>query len=209
MIETEHLSITDRFIIVDNFYKTPDEVRNHALTMEKELESGGNYAGIMTVDHFLTAEHLEVISKLVGHRVKPSTGFTGKFRFTKEDDTYVQDIHFDPGDNNCLWAGVCYLTPIDSLVDGTIFWKHNLTGLTSIPLTIEGLTRHGFSPDTLKDFLNTDGVTHSMWTKTFSVPYQYNRLVLFRPWMFHSPGVGFGNSIDTARSVQTFFFSPD
>lgn len=209
MIESEHFSIKDQFIIVDNFYKQPNDVRNFALAMEKEPESGGNYAGIMTNNHFLTQEHMEIISKVVGHHVKPSTGFTGKFRFTTTADSYVQDIHFDPGDNNCVWAGVCYLTPIDFPADGTIFWKHNRTGLTSIPLTLDGLTANGFSPETLKDFLNTDGVTHSLWTKTFTVPYQFNRLVLFRPWMFHSPGVAFGNSIDTARVVQTFFFSPN
>ena len=208
MIETEHFSIKEQFIIVDDFYKQPKDVRNFALTMSKEPESSGNYAGIMTTDQFLTREHLDVISNVVGHQVTPSTGFTGKFRFTNATDKYVQDIHFDPGDNNCVWAGVCYLTPIDFSVDGTIFWRHNRTGLTSIPLTLDGLTKHGFSPDTLKDFLNTDGVTHSMWTKTFAVPYQFNRLVLFRPWMFHSPGVGFGKTINDSRVVQTFFFSP-
>lgn len=209
MIETEHFSTKEQFIIVDNFYKQPDDVRNYALTMSKEPTSGGNYAGVMTNDYFLTEEHLGVIQNLVGHQVKPSTGFTGKFRFTREGDTYVQEIHFDPGDNNCVWAGVCYLTPIDFPADGTIFWKHNRSGLTSIPLTIEGLTEHGFSPDTLREFLNTEGNDHSMWTRTFSVPYQFNRLVLFRPWMFHSPGPAFGDSIDSARVVQTFFFSPN
>lgn len=207
MIETEHLSIKDRFLIVDNFYKTPDEIRNYALNLERESSSAGNYAGIMTDEPFLTEEHLEVISRLVGQYVTPSTEFTGKFRFTTKSDTYSQDIHFDPGDNNCCWAGVCYLTPISENIDGTIFWRHNRTGLTSIPLTADGLFNHGFSPNTLKEFLTTEGITHSLWTKTFSIPYQFNRLVLFRPWMFHSPGAGFGTSIETSRLVQTFFFS--
>lgn len=206
---SQPINIFERTYIVDDFYTNPDEVRQYALSLTKNDTSDGNYAGIMTNDTFLTQEHIEMISRLVGHPVVPSTSFTGKFRFTKEKDEYKQDIHFDPGDNNCAWAGVVYLTPDVENVEGTIFWKHKRTNLESIPRTLEGINQHGWKDQKdLKFFLETDGIDHSLWNKTMSVPYKYNRLVLFRPWMFHSPGPAFGNTIKTSRLVQTFFWSP-
>jgi hypothetical protein len=203
------LNIFDRVYIIDNFYTDPDPIRAFALQQSKTDCSDGNYAGIMTQNTFLTQEHVNTFSALVGHRVIPSTSYTGKFRFSRVGDQYKQDIHFDPGDNNTAWAGVVYMTPNIEGVDGTIFWKHNRTNLESIPRTIEGLQEHGWTgPEVLKEFLDVDGVDHSLWTRTLTVPYKYNRLVLFRPWMFHSPGVAFGEDLKSARCVQTFFWSP-
>lgn len=203
MFETYPLSTFERVIIVDNFYQNPDAIRNFALQVEKEKQSSGNYAGVMTEQSFLTQEHLDIFSTLAGHKVIPSTSFTGKFRFTKIGDSYKQDIHFDP--EAYAWACVCYLTPTE-YPEGTIFWKHNRTGLESIPRTLEGLQQYGWSgPDDLKEFLETEGVNHSLWTKTMVVPYRYNRLVMFRPWRFHSPGPAFGTDFETARLIQTFF----
>lgn len=198
------LSIFDAYYIVDNFYLDPNAIRQFALSTTKEETAGGNYAGIMSHESFLTQEHLDTIGKLVGHNVFPSTQFTGKFRFTKQDEIGTQDIHFDPGENDCAWAGVVYLS--DSVpvgVEGTIFWQHNRTGLDAIPRDEEGIKPFG----DLKTFLDTDGVDHSLWTKTMSIPFRYNRLVLFRPWLFHSPGPGFGDRLDNCRLIQTFFLT--
>ena len=118
------ISIFDRLHIVDNFYADPDYVRAIALATEKEAECAGNYAGLMTNDAFFTPQHIQQISQLVGHNIESSTSFTGKFRFTTPTDTYKQDIHFDPGNNNCCWAGVIYLSPSVQDTTGTIFWQH-------------------------------------------------------------------------------------
>lgn len=198
------LSTFDAFHIIDNFYVEPDAIRQFAINDDKEETSGGNYAGVMTSNSFLTQEHLDTFERIVGEKVWPSTQFTGKFRFTKEGEVGKQDIHFDPGDNNCAWAGVVYLTPNAPETDGTVFWKHKRTGLEAIPRTKEGIEPFG----DLKTFLDTEGVDYSLWEKVWSVPYRYNRLVLFRPWLFHSPGPGFGDTLDTSRVIQTFFLSP-
>lgn len=202
------ISIYDRFLIVDNFYADPDSIRNYAISLQKEDESGGNYAGVMSLNHFLTQEHLDSFQQLFGHAVEPSTQLTGKFRFSKTGDEMKQQIHFDPGKNQ-VWAGVWYGSKDYPDTIGTSFWKHKRTGLESIPLTQSGIEQYGWkNADDLKVFLETDGIDYSKWDMTFSVPYKYNRLVMFRPWLFHAPGESFGDSIETARLVQTFFFSP-
>lgn len=200
------LSIFDTYFIVDNFYTNPDDIRNYAINETKEDMSAGNYAGIMTHSNFLTQEHLDTFNTLIGFKVKPSTKLSGKFRFTKHDDIPIQDIHFDHAGNDCAWAGVCYLTPgVPDMTDGTIFWRHKRTGLESIPRDREGIKKFG---DPVQ-FLNIEGMNHSLWDRIMSIPFKYNRLILFRPWMFHSPGSAFGDSIYNCRLIQTFFLSRD
>jgi hypothetical protein len=115
----EPLSIFDRMYIVDNFYTDPDQIRNYVLSSNKNEESDGNYAGVMSVDSFLTQEHLDTISTLIGNKVIPSTSFTGKFRFTKEKDEYQQDIHFDPYGNFCGTEklGSCFGCTVDRSIN--------------------------------------------------------------------------------------------
>jgi hypothetical protein len=207
----------NKFIVVDDFYPDPDYVRELALKLPKE-ESGseGNYPGVMTKEGFWTEEH-DVAFKYITNenviRINTSTGLSSKFRFTKQDDQFKQFIHFDPGPNQ-VWSGVVYLTkPEDYTLAngevinaGTSFWKHKETGLESIPLTQEGIEQYGWKGvDDLKVFLETDGCIENKWTKTFSVPIKYNRLVLFRPWLFHSSGVQFGTNFNNCRLIQTIF----
>jgi hypothetical protein len=207
----------NKFIVVDDFYPDPDYVRDLALKLPKEESaSDGNYPGVMTKEGFWSDEH-EVAFKYITNEnvtsIKTSTGLSSKFRFTKQDDQFRQFIHFDPGIRQ-VWSGVVYLTkPEDytlangeAINAGTSFWKHKETGLESIPLTQDGIEKYGWKNiDDLLFFLNTDGCIENKWIKTFTVPIKYNRLVLFRPWLFHSSGVQFGTNFNNCRLIQTIF----
>ena len=122
----------------------------------------------------------------------------------------TQYIHFDPAPGQ-IWAGLVYLSlqqDIDSAESttnhcGTEFWQHRRTGLDCIPLCQDQQRRHGFHD--LRVFLETDGLDPSLWNQTLYVPPRFNRMVLFRPWMFHSPGHGFGTTRENCRLVQLFF----
>ena len=137
--------------------------------------------------------------------IDASTNACGRIRFTKANDPFTFHIHYDV-DMDTKWAGVVYLSKKHPVTDGTCFWKHLETGLEAAPNTIEGFAKHGWS--SFKDFrafLAIEGLDESLWEKTFSIPYKYNRLVLFRPWMLHSPGPSFGDSLENCRIVQTLF----
>ena len=204
--------LKNQYIIVDNFYDDPETITTFITGSPTEESSGGNYSGVMTELSLYTDNHVEIFKSLTGMDLVPSTQLNGKFRFTTIIDTHKQDIHFDPAPSN-QWSGVIYLgkepegcTQEDLNSYGTHFWTHDRTGLNSIPFTQEGIEKYGWKgvPD-LKEFLETEGNDHSLWTKTFSVPYKYNRLVLFKPWLFHSPGKSFGIDKSNCRIVQTFF----
>lgn len=200
------------YIIVDDFYPNPDSVRQLALSTPMQ-PNVGNYAGSMTQQKFWTEHHSAVFQTITNEPVDISPGLCGYFRFTTKSEKGRQNIHFDPKPNQ-VWAGLVHLslqTDIDANERpqrrcGTVFWRHDRTGLDSIPLTQAGIEQHGWNgiPD-LRHFLETDGLNEDLWTETFYVPPRYNRLVLFRPWMFHSPGHAFGTTNENCRLVQLIF----
>lgn len=196
----------NRFYIVDDFYGDPDLLVKSALESKKTDISRGNFAGVMTEDYFLNEIQRKVFKDLLLEpSIDWSTNLSGRIRFTKANDSYKLHIHFDVGNSTC-WAGIVYLSKDHPDGDGTCFWKHLRTGLEHVPRTTEDLANYGwYSSLDLHTFLENEGMDESLWKKTFSVPYKYNRLVLFRPWMFHSAGPAFGESIKSSRIVQTFF----
>jgi hypothetical protein len=162
----------------------------------------------MTKESFLSNSQREFFEQLLQQKpINASTELNGKIRFSKAGDPFTQHIHFDAGRTH--WSGVVYLSKEHPKVDGTVFWKHLRTGLEEIPRTLEGAHAAGFTTkEKVKEFLEVDGVDESLWEKTLAIPYKYNRLVLFRPWMFHSPGVNFGDTLENSRKVQTLFLGP-
>ena len=197
----------NRYMIVDDFYSNPDELVRVALkSLKPEDSPSGNYAGVMTTDYFLGAESREVFQKLtLEPTVNSSTNANGRLRFTKENDTFKFHIHYDV-DVNTKWAGVVYLSKNHPKTDGTNFWRHLRTGLEVAPNTPEGFAKYGWNNfNDLKAFLEKEGLDESLWEKTLSIPYKYNRLVLFRPWLLHSPGPAFGDTLESSRIVQTIF----
>jgi hypothetical protein len=201
-------------IVIDDFYPEPDEIHDMIYKMPTENKSGGNYSGVMTENAFFTKEHQQIFQYITGDKLVPATSLCGKIRFSLETDRASQHIHFDPGANS-VWAGVCYLQKTEHYGSadnpyGTLMWKHNRTGLSSIPMTQEGIETHGWhNVEDLRNFLETDGLNESLWERTLNVPYRYNRLVLFRPWMFHSPGKNFGTAKENCRIIQTFFLGKE
>ena len=197
----------NRYIIVDDFYNDPDELVRVALSSLREEDSpSGNYAGVMTTQAFLGEQHKEIFKKLtLESSIDSSTNANGRLRFTKTNDSFKFHIHYDV-DVETKWAGVIYLSKDHPKTDGTCFWKHKRTGLEVAPNTVEGFAKYGWSSfQDLKNFLEKEGLDESLWEKTLTVPYKYNRLVLFRPWLLHSPGPSFGDSLESSRIVQTLF----
>lgn len=40
-----------------------------------------------------------------------------------------------------------------------------------------------------------------------SVPIRFNRLILLRPWLWHTAGAGFGDRLGNGRLVYLMFFA--
>jgi Family of unknown function (DUF6445) len=198
--------VLNRYYIVDDFFKYPQQVAESALESVIEPASGQKYAGTMSSEVFLGEEQRDFFQQLtLEPSINSSTNLNGRVRFTMEQDPYLQYIHFD-GFIKTRWAGVIYLSEDHPVVDGTAFWRHRRTGLEEMPRELEDLKKHGWDkPEGIRNLLEVDGIDESAWEKTLVVPYRFNRLVLFRPWMFHGPGPAFGDTLATSRKVLTLF----
>ena len=80
-----------------------------------------------------------------------------------------------------------------------------------MPRTIEDINAFGYasSSEMSHQILEKDGRDRSKWELTMTVPMRFNRLVLLRPWLWHTSGPGFGDSAENGRLVYLmFFFKP-
>ncbi len=193
-------------IVVDNFLENPDAVREYALGVNYELFGGKNWPGRDSSKCHGVEEMTKACSDVVGMKlVAKSENKCSYFRHTQIGQHGSQHIHFDPNPG-LVWAGVLYLTPIFHPTAGTKFWKHKETGWEFAPTNEEGeeygIQSHG---DMVK-FFDTEGKDESKWICTDNISFKYNRLVMFNPFMWHSNGDWFGNSHESARLVQLFFF---
>jgi hypothetical protein len=59
-----------------------------------------------------------------------------------------------------------------------------------------------------RDIIERDGLDDAAWESTMTVPMRFNRLVLLRPWLWHTAGPGFGDCLENGRLVHLMFFAP-
>jgi hypothetical protein len=149
---------------------------------------------------------IATISRLVAHPLIPSPkAANGHFRIALQDDLPRQDVHIDPGRD---WAGVLYLALPEHCRGGTSFWRHKEFGVERLPLHDEEARNLGFRDrEHMRETITEhDSLDRGKWEHTLTVPMRFNRLILFRSWLWHSHAENFGDSIDNGRLIQLFFF---
>lgn len=167
-----------RLIIVDDFYTNPHEVRNHALGLN--FETFGNYPGIRSCPEPQSqSDYLkQYIQKNILH--EKILHWNNEYNTCYQYTTADSEtwIHQDETD----WAGVLYLTPDAPIESGTGIYE---------PLV---------------DNPNGNGLED--WKQIDSVGNIFNRLVLYRGYLYHRSVLpGFGTDKETGRLFQTFFFN--
>jgi len=173
-------------IIIDNFYKNPDDVRKIALMQPYDIK--GNYPGGRTKS-FATDELKKRFEMIIGKEIVywPG-GYNGSFQITNKD--HVSWIHRDKTD----YAAIIYLTPNAPTNSGTILYKHKSSNLlTASNNEQESLLRNDSNNDDAWDIIDTIGNI-------------YNRCILFNGKVSHKSNVYFGDTIENSRLFQTFFF---
>jgi hypothetical protein len=198
--------VNPTFITIDDFYEDPYKVREYALTCEYDGDKvSGNYnngnapwPGKMSKKPYLVPGLDLNVSKMLKRNVIQHLGKdSGKFRISKLGDTSNNLVHADDSLNNYpLYAGVVYLNPDVIDTEGTIFYKHK-------PSNERVLT----SKDEYKRIVaNEEDKDISYWQRELVSYITWNRLVIYPGHMFHGIGPLFGDSDETARLVQVFFW---
>lgn len=175
-------------LVIDNFYENPDSVRNYALSQDFSVK--GNYPGSRTKPYLPNdvkscIEYWMAFAGPVTHWFEDQ-GYTGAFQLaTAQDRTWIHADHHN------MWAGVCYLTPDAPHTGGTAFYRHKETG------------------EFKRSNTDHEGYDYTKWDQFDRVGNKYNRLIIYRGDLYHASLDYFGDSKETGRLFQTFFFNTE
>lgn len=194
-------------IVVDDFLAPGDaqNLREAALRLTYP-EQDGAFPGRNSVERLELDGLAQVVSRLVNEPLRAVSPLQshGKFRITLAHDVGRARVHVD----RSHWSGILYLSAPEHCQGGTEFFRHRRTGSERLALDDAELTRYGYPdrPSMHRDVIERDSADESQWEMTMRVPMRFNRLVLLRPWLWHTAGPAFGERIEDGRLVYLMFF---
>jgi hypothetical protein len=193
-------------IVVDDFLDDPYPLRNAALNLTYPAASE-NFPGRNSTERLnLEGLHQEV-SRLVGEPLLPMdhNQAHGKCRISLAADVGNAKVHVDASH----WSGILYLSEPEDCRGGTEFFRHIPTNTERSPFNDQECMQKFGVPSAKQwtaDILENDTMDDSKWEMTMRVPMRFNRLILLRPWLWHTAGESFGNSLQNGRLVYLMFF---
>ena len=205
MVDVVFNSQRPNVLVVDNFYKAPEEIR--ALALQQEFVADKDYhKGKRSKTAFLFPYVREEFMRLLQAPISNWTayGTNGVFQYCDASQPMV--IHSDAQS----YAAAVYLTPGAPLDSGTWFWRSKATGLRAAPTPEEAAAR-GLTPAELEyQTYNDKLLDQTAWDRTDAIANVFNRLVIWNAKLIHSAGLYFGPD-DPAKSrlFQLFFFDID
>jgi len=191
-------------IIVDDFMDDPHSLRKAALGL-KYREGSGAFPGRNSEMRIDVTGMDQQVSRLVGESVRgqPAPQAHAKCRLSLAKDTGMAKVHVDPSH----WSGILYLSRPEDCRGGTEFFRHLRTGTERTAYTDEEAADYGYA--SVKDMVrgvSKDSLDDSKWEMTMRVPMRFNRLILLRPWLWHTAGESFGDTPENGRLVYLMFF---
>jgi hypothetical protein len=196
------------YIIIDDIYDNPWEIRQRALELEYKKLEGSTYPGLNSLGFLYNNEMHKNIEGILNTKLEnPRDMQAGYFRISHEDADAAQDIHIDPDFD---YGGVLFLNPPNQCTNnaGTSFYTHKILGIDKGPKNLEEVKQLGFPgyENFVNEMIYGDCLDRSKWERYCRIPYKFNRLVLFDSHLWHSHGVNFGNNLQNSRLVQLFFY---
>ncbi len=193
-------------IIVDDFLQDPSVLREAALKLSYPMQNA-MFAGRNSIERLAISGLAGQVSKLVGEDLVPIEPLHshGKCRITLAQDMGRSRIHVD----RSHWSGILYLSAPSDCAGGTEFYRHRRTGMDRWPINQEELEATGMATlDHLRsEIVEKDSNHPDKWELTMQVPMRFNRLLLLRPWFWHTASAGFGDGLDNGRLVYLMFFA--
>lgn len=177
------------FLVVDQFYNHPDQVRQFALGLNY-IEHKNYHKGKRTEERYLFEGLKEKFQQLLGVEIDDWTryGTNGVFQICIAGDTLV--YHHDSQE----YAGIIYLSPDAPPQCGTSLWRSKHTKKMKVDDSEHSIVfKNGFLDSSEFELVDTIGNV-------------YNRLILFDAKFIHSATSYFGNTLENGRLFQLFFF---
>lgn len=195
-------------LVVDDFLGTRDALalREAGLRLTYPPDQQGAFPGRNSVERVEIDGLTEAVSRLVGEKLRaaPPPQSHAKFRITLAGDIGRAKVHID----KAHWSGVLYLSRPEDCRGGTEFFRHLPTQSDRAPMTDQELAAAGFASQEqmYREIVSKHTVDDSKWEMTMRVPMRFNRLLMLRPWLWHTAGEAFGNTLEDGRLVYLLFF---
>lgn len=191
-------------IIVDDFLNNAQDLRCAALQLTYP-EQRRAYPGRNSNQRIELQGLTQQVSRLVGEPLQPAVPREahGKCRITMANDVASAKVHVD----RAHWSGILYLSRPQDCRGGTEFFRHLPSGQDRAPYNDDEARQWGYaSAKAMVDDAAEQTIDDSQWEQTMTVPMRFNRLVLLRPWLWHTAGENFGDTMENARLVYLMFF---
>lgn len=206
LIRGRGVRVYQSLIVIDDFYPDPHEVRRMALVSDyPEVCGRRTYPGRNSTEAFLPSGLDGAVSRVLGEPVAgidDGMSSHGRFRITLAGERGRYGVHVDP--TALDWVGVVYLNASEHCCGGTTFYRHKGLQSDRTPLTQEELNAYG-QPN-VAALLQAEGNDESQWETLMTLPMRFNRLAIYRPWLWHSAGEPFGDCVENGRLVQLVSF---
>ncbi|NNU16713.1 hypothetical protein HK107_10305 [Parvularcula sp. ZS-1/3] len=194
-------------LIIDDFFDQPHAVREAALRMEyPPRPEGAQYPG-RNANGKLPMDGIErLISQIVHEPVVPMVKDSSHAmpRLAMAGDEGRNNVHYD----HCHWSAIICLSLDEHVVGGTQFKKHIPTGYDRCPVFPGEPEALGYSsvPQAVNAMRSKDNFKEEEWETTFEIPFKFNRMLLFRGYLWHDAGVSFGDKPENGRLILPLFF---
>ena len=148
----------------------------------------------------------EQVSQIVGGDVvaMPNSGHA-RTRIALEGEEGRGKVHID----DSHLSGILYLTLPENCKGGTDFFRHKETMTDRAPINEDEM--HAMGLNNIRELWDKiilpQSTDESKWERTMRVPMRYNRLILLKPWLWHTAGPGFGDCLANGRLVYLMFFN--
>lgn len=134
---------------------------------------------------------------------------SGTFILNQEDDLPLQNVCINLPHMMTQWVGVVCLSEPEE-PHFLKFYRNIKTGWDGVPNSHEEFAKENInSYQEFQEFLASENVDYQdKWQETTRIELGFNKLILFRPGLFHSYSDVYGNSKETGRLLQFFFLKP-
>jgi hypothetical protein len=199
------LRMQTTLLIVDDFIDNATGLREAALRLTYPPQQGA-FPGRNSLERINIEGLAEEVSHLLHEPLAPMEPLQShaKCRLTLAGDAGKAKVHID----NSHWSGILYLSRPEDCRGGTDFFRHIPTDSDRAPADHDELAARGYASfeDMHREIIEKDSVDDTKWERTMHVPMRFNRLVLLRPWLWHTAGPGFGDRPENGRLVYLMFF---
>ncbi|WP_448659861.1 DUF6445 family protein [Sphingomonas sp. CJ99] len=192
-------------MIIDDFLENAEALRDAALRLDYP-ENAAAFPGRNSRQRINIDGLVEGCSQFLGEPLRPiePRQSHAKCRITLAGDVGRASVHVD----SAHWSGILYLSRPEDCRGGTEFFRHKPTGMDRAPLNDAEAHAHGYpsGPEMTQAILEKDTLDPDQWEMTMRVPMRFNRLALLRPWLWHTAGEAFGDSLENGRLIYLMFF---